>query len=428
MATTAIDPATPAPPSRHLRPRGGAGTQRTTEVELFFDLVYVFAVTQLSHLVLHDLSIVGLAQAGFLLVVVWWAWIYTTWMTNWFDPASPAVRTILAAVMLASLLAAAALPTAFAGGALLFAASYVALQVGRNATAIAVLGRHRLRRVFARLLLWSLASAPLWLAGAVVAPDRRVLLWIPAFALDLAAPLAGYWLPGHGRVATTDYDIAAGHFTERCRLFVLIALGESIVVAGATAARTDLTAAAVGCLVLAFLETLALWWLYFGPTSERSHRAVMSSPNPGRPARDAYTYAHILIVAGIVLTAAADNLLIADPAATAAPVAAALFLAGPGLFLVGTTVFQWMTTGRLNRRHLLAVVLLLATAPIAGRVPLVALAAIVTSLLGASALREVGAATRTRLKEAPGVGPLPPARRRRALRDFVLWARSAAAR
>jgi low temperature requirement protein LtrA len=389
MATAAPDRANPTPPSRHLRPRGGAGSQRITDSELFFDLVYVFAVTQLSHLVLGDLSVAGLAHAGFLLVVVWWAWIYTAWMTNWFEPASAVVRTILAGVMLASLLAAAALPTAFAGGALLFAASYVALQVGRNAAAIALLGRgHRLRDVFERLLVWSLASGILWLAGAAVAPNRRIPLWGLAFALDLAAPLAGYWLPGRGRTATADYDIEASHFTERCRLFVLIALGESIVVAGATAARADLTAPAVGCLVLAFLETLALWWLYFGPDTQRSHLAVVSSENPGRLARDAYTYVHILIVAGIVLTAAADNLLIADPGATAQGVAPALFLAGPGLFLLGASAFQWMTTGRINRGHLLAVVLLLAFGAIADRVPVVALAVIATALLGALAIRE----------------------------------------
>ncbi len=99
-------------PHRHLRARGEAGSERATTVELFFDLVYVFAITQLSHLILGDLSVGGVAGASFLLVVVWWAWISTTWMTNWFDPASPAVLTVLTAVMLASLLMAAALPHA----------------------------------------------------------------------------------------------------------------------------------------------------------------------------------------------------------------------------------------------------------------------------------------------------------------------------
>jgi low temperature requirement protein LtrA len=165
----------PASPLRHLRPRGETRSQQTTESELFFDLVYVFAVTQLSHLLLGDLSIAGAARA--VLVVVWWAWIYTAWMTNWFDPASPAVRTVLTGGMLASLLLAASLPRAFEEDGLLFAASYVALQVGRNAAAMSLLGRdHRLRDVFERLVLWSIVSGILWLAGAAVDPDQRLLL------------------------------------------------------------------------------------------------------------------------------------------------------------------------------------------------------------------------------------------------------------
>jgi low temperature requirement protein LtrA len=193
-----------APADRHLRGRDGLGSQPTTQVELLFDLVYVFAVTQLSHLVLEDLSLAGLARAAFLLAVVWWAWIYTAWMTNWFDPASGAVQAVLGGVMLASLLAAAALPLAFGADAVLFAASYVALQVGRNVAAFTLLGReHRLRDLFARLVVWSLASGALWLIGAVVADDLRIALWVPALGLDLLAPVAGYRLPRRGRAATT---------------------------------------------------------------------------------------------------------------------------------------------------------------------------------------------------------------------------------
>jgi low temperature requirement protein LtrA len=398
----AIDTANPSPPSRHLRRRDGAGSQPTTTLELFFDLVYVFAVTQLSHLILGDLSVGGLARAAFLLVVIWWAWIYTAWMTNWFDPASAAVRAVLGGVMLASLLAAAALPLAFGADALLFAAGYVALQVGRNAAAMTLLGRgHRLRGVFERLLVWSVASGALWLLGAFVDDDRRILFWAPAFVLDLVAPVAGYWLPGRGRAATSDYDVEAGHFTERCQLFVLIALGESIVVTGAAAAHAGLTAGTVACLVVAFVQTLALWALYFGPAAERSHLAVLTGKDPGRLARDAYTYAHIPIVAGIVLSAAADHLLIAEPGATAHGVALVLFLAGPGLFLLGAALFRWMATGRLDPRPILVTVLLVVLLPLAPHVPIVALYAIVTALLGALAIAEMRAPEPQPLRPRP---------------------------
>jgi low temperature requirement protein LtrA len=394
VPAAAADAARPSPPSRHLRRRGGEGAQPTTTPELFFDLVYVFAVTQLSHLVLGDLSVGGLARAAFLLVVVWWAWIYTTWMTNLFNPESPAVRAVLGGVMLASLLAAAALPLAFGADALLFAAAYVVLQVGRNAAAMSLVRRdERPRDVYERLLVWSIASGVLWLLGAVVADDRRMLFWGPAFVLDLLAPIAGYWLPGRGRAATADYDVEAGHFTERCQLFVLIALGESIVVTGGGAAEHGLTAGTVACLVIAFLQTLALWALYFGPTAERSRRAVLAGENPGRLARDAYTYIHIPIIAGIVLAAAADHLLIAEPTATPHGVAVVLFLAGPALFLLGDAFFRRVATGRLDPRPILLTLVLAALVPLAPHVPIVALYAVVTALLGAVAIEEVGAPT-----------------------------------
>src|SRR4051794_31269179 len=145
--------------TRHLRPRGEGAAQPITTVELFFDLVYVFAVTQLSHLILDDLSVAGALHATFLLVVVWWAWIYTTWMANWFDPGSAVVRAVLTGVMLASLLMAAALPEALGKHGLLFAGSYVMLQVGRNiASASLPAPGHPLRVVFERVVVWSAAS------------------------------------------------------------------------------------------------------------------------------------------------------------------------------------------------------------------------------------------------------------------------------
>jgi low temperature requirement protein LtrA len=381
----------PPLPLRHLRERDGAAS-RVTTVELFFDLVYVLAITQLSHLVIDDLSIGGLAQAAFLLAVVWWAWINTTWMANWFDPTSPAVRTVLTGAMLASLLMAASLPLAFDDDALLFAASYVGLQVGRNAAAITLLHpEHRLRGVFERLFFWSVASGPLWLAGAIFGGDSQLILWGAALALDLTVPVVGYWVPGRGRAETSEYDIEGGHFAERCQLFILIALGESIVVAGATAADGGLATAGVAPLVVAFLQTVALWWLYFGSPAESSRAAVASSEDPGRLARDAYTYVHVLIVGGIVATAAADHLLIAEPHDPQHGVGLAIVLGGPILFLVGVNLFHWMTTGRANPRRLLVAALILGLLPLAPHLSVLALAASVTVLLGALAIWELRA-------------------------------------
>jgi low temperature requirement protein LtrA len=377
---------------RHLRPRGDGVSQPTTTVELFFDLVYVFAITQLSHLILDDLSVAGVGRAAFLLLIVWWAWIYTTWMANWFDPASPEVRAVLTGVMLASLLMAAALPGAFGAHGALFAASYVTLQVGRNVAAATLLpAGHPLRGIFGRLVAWSAVSGVLWLAGSALDGDRRLLLWIPAVALELCAPVAGYWLPRRGRAATSDYDIEGGHFSDRCQGFIIIALGESIVVTGATAASAGLTTTVVVSLTVAFLETAALWWLYFGAMAERSRQVMSTCANPGGLARDAYTYLHVPIVAGIIAAAVGDDLLIGEPGEALHGVGLAMVLGGPVLFLVGESLFRLRVTGAANAKRLAVAGALVLLAPVGPHVSALALSAIVAAVLTALAFWELRA-------------------------------------
>src|ERR671915_1870207 len=148
-----------------LRARDG-GEQRVTPLELFFDLVYVFAITQLSHLLLDHLTIEGALETLFLLLAVWWAWIYTTWVTNWFDPDRLPVRLMLVAVMLASLVMSVAIPEAFGERGLMFALAYVTIQVGRTAFVLIALGsNHQMSSNFQRVLYWYLASGVLWIMG-----------------------------------------------------------------------------------------------------------------------------------------------------------------------------------------------------------------------------------------------------------------------
>ena len=184
----------------------GDGERRATYFELFFDLVYVFAATQLSHHLLGDLTWAGAAETGFLLVAVYWAWNYTTWMTNWFDPEVVPVRLVLVFVMLASLLVAASVPEAFGDHAWLFAGSYCALQVVRNAFVVAVTPPGDFHRNFVQILAWSVLSVPLWLGGAAVDGEGRWVLWLAALAVDLAGaadPVLGAddGSHAHGRVA-----------------------------------------------------------------------------------------------------------------------------------------------------------------------------------------------------------------------------------
>ncbi len=346
--------------SPHLRPRDGR-EQPTRPVELLFDLVYAFAITQVSHLLIGHLTLASAGRAFFLFFVIWWAWVYTTWMVNFFEPGSGLVRLVVVAATLASLLMAAAVPGAFSGHAVLFAGAYVALQVGRNAAATVLLERdHALRRVLERLLAWSVTSGVLWLAGAFVAPSARYAVWGGALLVDLVAPIAGYWTPRLGRSGTRDWPVDGGHFAERFQSFVIIVLGESIVVTGATASTGGLTTATVAALTTAFLITGGLWWLYFGVVAEHSRRHLTEAEDPGVLARDAYTYLHLPIVAGVIMVAVGDDFLIAHPDGSLSLAGVAMLVGGPALYLAGEVLFRLRMIGSVGRPRVAVVLALLA--------------------------------------------------------------------
>ncbi len=377
-----------ATPVRHLRARG-EGEQPITIVELFFDLVYVFAITQISHVLIDHLTIAGALRACFLLLIVWWAWIYTTWMVNWFDPASPPVRLVLIGVMGASLILSAALPDAFGAHAALFVLAYVGLQVGRNAAAALLLPRsHVLRRALERITAWSAGSGALWLAGLSETGDRRLIWWIPALVAELIAPAVGYRTPWLGSSQTSDYDVEGGHFAERCQGFIIIALGESIVVTGATASSAGLDNVVVAALLVAFAETGALWWLYFGATATHSRRLIAMSDDAGRLARDAYTYLHLPIIAGIIVVAVADDLLIAAPHHALSRAGALAMLGGPALYLLGETLFRLRMIRSASILRLSVIVLLCVLFSISAHVSALALAIVVATILSGLAVVE----------------------------------------
>ena len=367
--------------ARHLRARD-TGEQKTTTLELFFDLIYVFAVTQLSHLVIDgDVGLRSVVRATFLLVVVWWAWIYTTWMVNWFDPESGPVRLLLNAIALASLLMSAAIPHAFGSDGLLFALSYVGLQGTRNVTAMLLLDRaHSLRPVFERIVAWSGATAALWLAGGLWGPGRDTL-WGVALAVELTAPLVGYRTPGLGRSLTSDWPIDGGHFAERFQSFIIIALGESIVVTGATASAGGLSAGVIGALAIAFAVTAALWWLYFGDVAEHARHDLAAAEDPGRLARDAYTYLHLPIAAGIIMIAVGDDLLISHPGRSLATGALLMVTLGPAVYLLGETLVRLRMAGRVSRRRLTAVAALVLVALLARPLPAAGVAGVTAGVL-----------------------------------------------
>ncbi len=344
-----------------------------------------------------ELSRASIAQAAFLLLVVWWAWIYTTWMVNWFDPGSTQVRLILAGVTLASLLMSAAIPTAFGSEAWLFAGAYVAIQVGRNAAAMALLERdHRLRPVFGRLVAWSCFSAVFWIAGAVADEAARPWIWGAALAIDLAAPLAGYVTPGLGRSLTTDWDVEGAHFAERFQSFVIIALGESIVITGATASSRGLTAESVVALAVAFFVSGALFWLYFGEVAEHSMSDIATAEDPGSLARDAYTYLHLPIIAGIIMVAVGDDLLVSHPGDHLTATGVVMATIGPAVYLLGESSVRLRMIGRVSPRRLACVVALVVLCLIGGQISALILAGCVGAVLALLAMSEAGWLNRAR--------------------------------
>ena len=382
------------------------GGQRVTFVELFFDLVYVLAVTQLSHLLLEHLGVHGAAQTALLLMAVWTAWIYNAWFTNWFDPDRRVVRLVLLGVMLASLLMSASLPEAFGERGLVFAAAYVTMQVGRTVFVIAALGEDPgLRRNFQRILSWLVASGLLWLAGGLAQATAREALWLAAVVADLTAPACGFYTPGLGRSRTTDWTITGGHMAERCQLFVIIALGESLLVTGTTFGELPLSAVTVAALVVAFAGSVALWWVYFDRSAEDAGEVIARSADPGRLGRSAYTYCHIPMVAGIIVAAVGDELMIAHPSGHAGAATAATVLGGPALFLAGHGAFKRMVFGRVSVPRLLAVLALGGLWPLSPVLSPLLLAAAATLVVAAVAAADAMAArARSVAGETPSLG------------------------
>jgi low temperature requirement protein LtrA len=348
-----------------LRQRQGHEHGKVTFVELFFDLVFVFAITQLSHSLLKDLTLLGALHTGLLFLAVWWVWIYTSWVTNWLDPERTPVRLLLLALMLAGLILSTSLPEAFAEKGLAFAGAYVCMQVGRSLFTALAVRRHSPGnyRNFQRITAWLVLSGVFWIAGAFAEAEVRLALWAVALAIEYVSPSLGFWTPGLGRSTTADWDVEGGHMAERCGLFVIIALGESILVTGATVAELELSAGTFAAFVTAFIGSVAMWWIYFDIGAERGSHTIAQSDDPGRIARVAYTYIHLLIVAGIIVGAVADELVLAHPDGALDVGTAATLLGGPALYLLGNTLFKWTTAGRLPLSHLIGLILLAGLVP-----------------------------------------------------------------
>jgi len=350
---------------------------RVTYVELFFDLVFVFAVTQLSHTLLEHLSPGGALQTAFLLLAVWWVWMYTCWFTNFINPDRAPARLLLFALMLAGLLLSASIPHAFNHEGLLFGCAYAFCQVVRSIFMVHALRGHDHAnyRNFQRITCWLVVSAVFWIWGGWVGGTPQVWLWLIALGLEFVGPIALFYVPGMGASSTTDWKVDGAHMAERCALFVIIALGESILVTGATATSQPASASNVGAFIIAFIGSVAMWWIYFNIGAERGSRQFASAADPGRVGRAVYTYFHIPIIAGIVVCAVADELTIKHPDGHMGIADACVLLGGPALYLVGNVFFKRASAKYYPLSHLVGLGLLVLLVPVALRLtPLTPLA------------------------------------------------------
>jgi low temperature requirement protein LtrA len=210
-------------------------------------------------------------------------------------------------------------------------------------------------------------------------------LWVLALVLEYAGPVAGFWTPGLGRSTTADWTVEGGHFAERCRLFVILALGESILVTGTTFGEIEASTATVSAFVVAFLGSVALWWLYFARSAEAARGAFSSSEDPGRIARSAYIYFHLPMVAGIIAVVAADELMVAHSTDRGTAAFVALTIGGTALFFAGHALFKWSVFGVLSWPRVVAIAALIPLMSVGFVVPTLALGVAVTLIAAALA-------------------------------------------
>jgi low temperature requirement protein LtrA len=356
---------------------------RVTYAELFFDLVFVFAVTQISHTLLAHFTPLGALQVTLLFLAVWWVWVYTSWITNWLNPEKTPVRLLLFALTLGGLVLSTSIPAAFDGRGLWFAIAYAAMQVGKTVFLWAsTLPSQSLARANAiRITTWLAMSAIFWIAGGLAEGQSRLVLWAIALAIEYISPAVRFWIPRYGASAVADWVVEGGHMAERCAGFIIIALGESIVVTGATFAELTWTTENVLAFVSAFVGCLAMWWIYFHKGAEAGSEQISRSSEPGRLARLAYTYLHMPIVAGIIVSAVADEIVLKHPGGHSDLKTVISAIGGPLLFLFGTILFKHSFRGFLQLSHGVGIIALCVLAWFASELSPLMLSILTTAIM-----------------------------------------------
>ncbi|WP_433538010.1 low temperature requirement protein A [Micromonospora sp. CA-249363] len=364
-------------PGRLLQKR--ENPRRTSFLELFFDLAFIFALTRLSRAVVDDPSLNGGFQVMVMLAAIWWVWFVTAWSADWFDPRAPLIVVLLLWVMFGGLLMAAAVPTAFGAHAALFAGAYVAIHVGRGALLIPALRGHPLQLRSLRVAIWFAISGAMWLVGAAIAPARQVL-WTAALVLEYSLARLRWPFPWLGRSSWPDLQVNGDHLSERYQQIFIIALGELILFAGIAYSEAGLHVESTLAFALAFVTAVALARLYLVPAGSRLGASIMAAGPPGSKLALLAGYLHLLMIAGVLATSVAMEMTIEDPR-TEETAQLALGIVGPALFLTARILLAWVVDGSRPWARLFGVPALIVCGFATQRLPHVANSAVVAGVL-----------------------------------------------
>jgi low temperature requirement protein LtrA len=376
--------------------------ERVTPLELFFDLVFVLAITQCTALMAHEPTWEGLAKGALVLGMLWWAWVGYAWLTSVIDPEEGAVRIAMFVAMAALLVVSLCVPHAFDDLALPFALGYGVVR-GAHIALFVLASRDDplLRRSVAGLAASTLIGVGLLVVASALNGAAQGACWALALALDGGGPLL---------ITPDNWKLVPGHFAERHGLIVLIALGESIVAIGA-ASQVGLTAGIATAAVLGIALAAAMWWAYFDVVALVAARRLAGA-EPGREqnsmARDSYSYLHFPMVLGIVLVALGMKKTLAhvhDPLHT---VPAFALVGGVAIYLLAHVAFRLRNVRTLNKQRLVMAVVLLALLPAAVELPALATLAIISALLCAMIAYEAIRFSETRDRVRHELAAEPP--------------------
>jgi low temperature requirement protein LtrA len=363
--------------SRHLHLHAPE-EQPVTFVELFFDLVFVFAVTQITVLTAHHLDVSGVGRSVLLFWLIWWAWTQFTWTLSPADTQHSVVRVCVLVATAAAFVMAASVSRAFDEDALWFAVPYLIIRLLGMGVQVRI-DRERDRETTGISMAWVMISTVgliAVLAGALVDPPARNWVWLAAVVLDLLAAAAS------SRNAV--WDLNARHFSERHGLFVIIALGESLIVAGTAVAGDERTGQLLATAGASIVVVSVLWWTYFGWLKEALEHGFVAADSAeiGAIARDAFSLTHFPLVCGVVGFAVAVEEMMLHPAAAASGSVIASLAGGVALFVGSSALAYWRIAGRvLVPRLVILALTVVAVVLLAGAAPVWPLAATATGLL-----------------------------------------------